>query len=612
MDFGNAEDPMVKLGRVADPVTLARTDAWSELDPASLTSHAVCVGMTGSGKTGLCIGLLEALAAHGVPILAIDPKGDLSNLALVFEDLSPVRFARWVTSGDPAAVAAMWAQGLAREGMGPEAMAAWRDRVDVQILTPGSEAGIPVDVLSALSDAPPHLRGDDEGLREYVTGCVGALLGLIGREGDPIKDPAAILIAMVLRDAFEAGRSMPLDRLISAVVDPPFSQVGSFAVDAFLPRARRLELARSLNAVMASPAFAGWRRGVALDVGAWLTPDPSGKTPVRVVYLAHLDDRQRMFFVTLLLHAVVAWTRRLPGTQDLRALVYFDEVMGYLPPHPRNPPSKAPVLTLMKQARAVGVGVMLVTQNPVDIDYKAMSNAGTWLVGRLLTRQDRQRVLDGLSTAGVDTSQLDDLITRLPSRTFLVRGSGPPRAVCSRHTFSYLRGPLTRAEVAALGQTWTAAPSTLSAELRSAPPLPEGLPARWLLREGLSALGLQAGEPVQWRPAIYARFQVQFDEPGYLADEVVHRLLWPADPEGEPKPVALADPWLGRVPVEGGTYAPAPAWLADAKDVAELRSSWVTVVRMSARHEGPDGVLSAEREDVVVAGLVLVWVPVGG
>jgi hypothetical protein len=349
------------------------------LPPAQLTRHAVCLGMTGSGKTGLCIGLLEDLALAGVPILAIDPKGDLANLALVLNP-TPEAYAGWVPN--PEATAQAWRDGLAAAGL--DDLQTFRDAVDVRLLTPGSETGAPVDVVSALTALPAGLAADPEARREYALGAVTALLGLIQHRGaaEALTDPAAILLCRLLEDAFARGEALPLDRLIPAVVDPPISQVGVFHVDTFLPRDERLELAKRLNTVLASPGFTAGRRGAPLDIDAWLAPR-DGKTPITVLYLAHLDEPGRRFFLTLLLHAVVGWSRRQPGTPDLRACLYLDEVAGWLPPHPANPPTKWPILTLLKQARAVGVGVMLATQNPVDINYKAMSNAGTWLVGRL-------------------------------------------------------------------------------------------------------------------------------------------------------------------------------------------------------------------------------------
>ena len=563
---------MIHLGPRCDLDDLQPGAERALLDPASLTRHAVCLGATGSGKTGLCVGLLESLALAGVPVLAIDPKGDLANIALVFDRLTPDRLAPWVP--EPEAVAARWSAALAAEGRSEADLAAFRRSVDVVVLTPGSEAGRPVDVTTALGQAPAGL--DAEGRREYVTGAVSALLGLIGRVADPLTDPSAILLARLLGDAFAAGRTLPLEALVTAVVDPPFEYVGQLTLEDFLPRDERLKLARALNAVLSSPAFAPWRQGVPLDVEGWLRPGP--RTPVVVVYLAHLDDAQRMFFVTLLLHAVVAWSRRLPGSSALRALVYFDEVMGYLPPHPRNPPSKAPVITLLKQARAVGVGVMLCTQNPVDMDYKAMSNASTWLIGRLATRQDRARVVDGLE----DSEAVGQLIARLPPRTFVWRGDGGLRALRSRHTLALLRGPLTRREVVMLA-------GRPSADV-AAPALP--VPARWLDPAGLAAVG--AGVTGTFRLLLYGRLQVTFRDG--RPPRVEHRAAW-ADTPGVLREVVLEDGWLRKRPEEG-RYAPV-TW---PEDLAALRERWADEVARTARIDG------AKRHDVEVLGVVGVWV----
>ncbi len=596
---------MIAIGRALDPATLQPTDAPVQLDVDSLTRHAICLGATGSGKTGLCLLTLELLAQAGVPLLAIDPKGDIANMVLVPPDLTPAPFAPWVP--DPEARAAAHAAGLAADGRGPADLARWHSKVATTVYTPGSDAGVPVDVLTAVTRAPPGL--DDEGLREYTNGAVSALLALIDRPGDPRTHPPAILLAMLLGDAFQAGRALPIEELIPAVVDPPFTHVGSFPVDTFLPRDDRMELARALNAVVSSPSFVPWRRGVPLDVEAWLTPKPGEKTPVTVIYLAHLDDAQRMFFVTLLLNAVVAWTRRLPGSASLRALVYFDEVMGYLPPYPRTPPSKVPVLTLLKQARGVGVGVMLCSQNPVDVDYKAMSNAGTWLIGRLNTRQDRARVVDGLE----DAEQAAEFVARLPLRGFWMRTERGTALLRSRHTLALLRGPLTRREVALLGQTWVGSDGRSSAVLRAPPPLPAALSPRWLLPDGLGALGLELPRAaVHYRPAIYARLRVRFSSRGLEEVRVVHRLAWPAtaDPTATALPLALADAWLLKGPPGAATYEPAPADLHDDMAVVRLREGWEGVVSCEESAETEDGRrVLARRGDVEALGVVLVWVP---
>jgi hypothetical protein len=627
--------PTLRLGRALDPATLTATGQPATLDTDALTRHAVCVGMTGSGKTGVCIGLLEQLAGAGVPILAIDPKGDLANLALVLDNRRPEQFAPWV---DPAeatrkgltvpqlaeATAARWRKGLADDGVTDADVAAWKAKVAVTVYTPGSEAGVPVDVLTALTSAPRGLRESPEDLREYVTGAVSALLGLVGREANPLTDPASILLARLLGDAFRQGLSMPLSKLIPAVIDPPFQELGYFALDEAIPPDARQQLARELNAVVSSPAFAGWLTGEALDVAAWMKPGADGRTPVRVLSLAHLDDAQRQFFVTLLMHAVVAWSRQLPGTGALRALVYFDEVAGYLPPHPKDPPTKAPVLTLMKQARSVGVGVMLCTQNPVDVDYKAMSNAGTWLIGRLQTKQDRARVVGGLQAAigEEDAGGIDALIGKLPKRTFVWRTaeSASASVLESRFVMSFLRGPLTRREIAGLGQKWGAA-----AGATSKPTLPPGLPERWLLPAGAAVVwqgvlrpDRQArSEAPAWEAALYARLKVRFVAQGTIEERIVHWFSRLIELEMPPRPVVLDDAWLGRAepvlePGKTRGYHAIPDTAGIESRLQRVRAQWLESVRENevwrrTMEDGEERVVRAERRAVEVVGWALVW-----
>jgi hypothetical protein len=605
---------VIPLGHALDPGTLEPAGGAATLDPAELTRHAVCVGMTGSGKTGLCVGLLESLAQSGVPVLALDPKGDLANLALALDPANPAEFEPWVDPAEAArrgmdvptlaaATAAAWGRALEEDGVAGDALAARRRAVEVVVHTPGSEAGVPVDVFTALTRAPDGL--DPEGLREYVTGAVQALLALVGLPGDALTDPRAILLARVLGDAFAAGEAVPFDVVLPRLVDPPFRTLGYFAVDEVLPREARTELALALNNVAASPAFRAWLTGVPLDVAAWLAPTASGRTPLRVLSLAHLDDRQRSFFVTMVLHAVVAWTRRLPGSGRLRALVYFDEVAGYLPPHPKDPPTKAPVLTLLKQARSVGVGVVLCTQNPVDVDYKALSNAATWFVGRLQTRQDRARVVDGLVAAagGADAAEVDELLGRLPRRAFVWRTAEQPaaRVLRTRQVLCWLRGPLTKKEIAALGQVWTPAAPPDDGRFGDPPPVPPDTPVRWLSPEGHAAVGLVEGGG--WEPSVYARFRVVLEAPGHHEERLVHRWLRAGAPE--PEPTELQDSWLRRSePDGGGRYPPVPADLVGAR----LRRGWAEALLHGESVPLPDGRLARpDRGGVTLVGWALVW-----
>ncbi len=594
------------LGRWVDPDGTASA-APAGIEPDRLVRHAVCVGMTGSGKTGLCVGLLEELALSGVPILAIDPKGDLANLALAFRDPAAADFLPWIDPGEvrrqgtdalglASRLAESWRAGLASSGVEPARSVAFAERVEVTVHTPGSAAGVPIDVLGAIRGAPRGVAPGEEAWTDAVNGAVAAILGLVGVEADPVKDPAHLVLARITSEAWAASEALDLERLVVRLVDPPFAKIGVFPVDTFFPRPDRLELAMSLNAVAASPSFAVWSQGPALDLDVLL--DASVKTPVRVLYLAHLDDAQRMFFLTLLLHRIVAWTRRLPGTSALRALVYFDEVYGYLPPHPRDPPTRRPLLTLLKQARAVGVGTMLVTQNPIDLDYSALSNTGIWFVGRLNTAQDRARALDGLASAGGgDTADLSRIVESLPTRNFLVRDvSAPaPRVLATRHTLSWLRGPLTLREIEQLpGRTGVAAPPAVAAaapllddlsELRAdPPPAPAGFDYRFLdpgvvfaSRLGDRFAGVarpRRPDGVRiWEPALHAHVRLRFDEGReFQSEREEHRLWFPLDADGlgapDDPPFEPTD-FLPSAP-PGGRYAALPALVDETRELQAL------------------------------------------
>lgn len=448
------------------------------LDADKLRTHGVIVGMTGSGKTGLSLVLLEELVRAGVPIVAIDPKGDLGSLGLLFAGLAPEHFAPWVEGADPAEVAERWRTGLAKWRLDDSHVDHLASRLDLRLYTPGSSAGRSVDVLGAFRRPPAHILADTEARRQLVSTTVSGLLGLTGREADPVRDPAHVVMSRILDDAWSAGQDPDLEALILALVDPPFERVGVFAVDRFFPSKARMDLAMDLNAVLASPAFQAWRHGDPLDLDRLLAApaSESAPVPVSIITLSHLPEAQRRFFLSILLGRLQAWSRRQPGTEGLRAALVFDEVAGYLPPHPKNPATKGPLLTLMKQARAVGLGVVLCTQNPVDLDYKALSNAGTWMVGRLQTKQDRDRLL-----AGIGRRDLDSAVEGLGKREFLVHVAGrEPSLIASRHAMCFLRGPLTPVEIRKLAGAAPPAqsPKTPSVKSSSAPPpLPPPLPS---------------------------------------------------------------------------------------------------------------------------------------
>ena len=452
------------LGQEYDLAQAKRLDNLIMYDARDLTTHAVCVGMTGSGKTGLCIDLLEEAAIDGVPAIMIDPKGDITNLLLTFPDLKPSDFEPWVNADDArrkgmapadyaAYIADSWRKGLADWGQGSERIRLLKQSADFSIYTPGSDSGIPVSILASLKAPALTWSENVESLREQIQGTVAALLGLVGIEADPLQSREHILLSNIFEHYWSQGQDLDLSRLISAVQSPPLQKVGVFDVDTFFPQKDRFGLAMALNNIMAAPSFGAWLQGQPLDISSLLFT-PAGKPRHSIFYIAHLSDPERMFFVTLLLEQIVTWVRQQSGTTSLRALLYFDELFGFFPPV-ANPPSKQPLLTLLKQARAFGLGVVLTTQNPVDIDYKGLSNAGTWLIGKLQTDQDKARVLDGLDSAStvagaaLNRSQIDRAISALTSRVFLMHDVHQDRPVIfqTRWAMSYLRGPLTRPQV---------------------------------------------------------------------------------------------------------------------------------------------------------------------
>ncbi len=436
-------------------------------DAKDLTTHAVCVGMTGSGKTGLCISLLEEAAIDGIPTIAIDPKGDLGNMMLTFPTLSADDFRPWVDSAEAgrkgmepdeyaAATAKKWKEGLADWGQKPSRIRRLREAADIAIYTPGSTAGLPLTVLGSFAAPPEDVRNDADAFRERISASAAGLLALVGIEADPIQSREHILLSTLLQNAWLEGRDMDIPDLIAQVQSPPIEKVGVMDVDTFFPSTDRFELAMRLNSLIASPGFAAWMEGEPLEIPRLMWA-PDGRPRIAILSIAHLSDAERMFFVTLLLNELVTWMRTQSGTPSLRALLYMDEVFGYFPPT-ANPPSKTPMLTLLKQARAYGVGVVLATQNPVDLDYKGLSNAGTWFLGRLQTERDKLRVLEGLEGASAqagstfDRQVMERILAGLDSRVFLMNNvhDDAPVLFHTRWAMSYLRGPLTSSQIETL------------------------------------------------------------------------------------------------------------------------------------------------------------------
>ncbi|QSX09401.1 DUF87 domain-containing protein [Alkalibacter rhizosphaerae] len=446
------------LGKTYDMKEKKLLEDLTLIKSKDLTTHAAIIGMTGSGKTGLGVALMEEAAMDKIPVIAIDPKGDLSNLALTFPDLSKEDFMPWVSPSEAAnkgmdpeayakAQADLWRKGLADWGQDPQRIQQMRNNIDIRVYTPGSSAGIGVQAVRSFE---PPLNGPDndpDGYREQLQTTVTGVLTLVGMESDPLTGKEHILLASIMDHYWRQGRGLTMEELIGAVQNPPLEKVGVLDMESFYPSKERFELAMKINNLLASPGFQAWMEGDPLSIPDFLHNE-EGKPRISVFSIAHLSDRERMFFVTMLLNELVGWMRTQSGTGSLRAILYMDELFGYLPPT-ANPPSKTPLLTLLKQARAFGLGLILSTQNPVDLDYKALSNIGTWFIGRLQTERDKDRVLAGLEGAasgGVFNKQeTEQLLAGLGQRTFYLHSvhENEPEIFQTRWVMSYLAGPMT-------------------------------------------------------------------------------------------------------------------------------------------------------------------------
>jgi hypothetical protein len=505
-----------------------------------LVTHAVCVGMTGSGKTGLCISLLEEAAIDGIPALIIDPKGDLANLLLTFPELQGEDFAPWVNMEDaarkgipaaeyPTQQANLWKDGLAKWGQDGARIARLKESADFTVFTPGSNAGVPVSVMKSFGAPSPELAADREQLRERISATATALLALVGIDADPIQSREHILVSTILDAAWKEQKDLDLAILIQQIQAPPVTRIGVLDVEAFFPSKDRFKLAMALNNLLASPGFEVWLEGEALDVGNLLYTK-AGKPRHSIFSIAHLNDAERMFFVSLLLNQTLSWMRSQAGTTSLRAILYMDEIFGFFPPV-ANPPSKTPLLTLLKQARAFGLGVVLATQNPVDLDYKGLSNAGTWFIGRLQTDRDKQRVLDGLegaaaSSGGVrfDRGRMEEILAGLGNRVFLMNNvhDDGPEIFETRWALSYLRGPMTRTQIKQLmeGRQSTAAPAAAPAAAQArVPHAVSAGKAKPVIPPGVEEKFAPAGSNPVYEPCLLCAAQVRFVEPKKKVDE---------------------------------------------------------------------------------------------
>ncbi len=608
------------LGRRVDPQS-GETGAEPVLyDAKDLTTHAVCVGMTGSGKTGLGVTLLEEAAIDGIPIVAIDPKGDLANLLLTFPALRPADFEPWIDPGDAArkgrsvaqhasATAAMWREGLRDWGQEPARIGRFAEACERRVLTPGSRAGLPVNVLGSLAAPPAALRDDAEALRERVVGAVSGLLGLLGLDADPLQSREHILLATLFERAWREGRDLDLATLIHQLQRPPVERVGVIDLESFFPTRERAVFAMRVNNLLASPGFELWLEGESLRA-ADLLFGPGGVPRLSIVSIAHLSDAERMFVVTQVLSELVSWMRTRPGSSSLRALLYMDEVFGYLPPI-ANPPSKGPMLTLLKQARAFGVGCVLATQNPVDLDYKALSNAGTWFLGRLQTERDKARVLDGLegadAGASLDRTRVDALLSGLQSRVFLMHNvhEDEPVLYHTRWALSYLAGPMTREQIRALREGPAdaideRAPATTPAESVATPaPPPEAGPADVGAERPVVPAQVQEGflpvceppgpgETLLYTPSLLAEADLHYTRASAELD------LWRRSAVFAPLGARGADPWTGMrdlgarpeldaEPEAGAAFAPLGAAASRATSYTRWRKRLASVLYRERR-----------------------------
>ena len=532
------------LGREYDMVTRKRRDDLLLYDSKDLTTHGVIIGMTGSGKTGLGIALLEEALIDNIPVIAIDPKGDLTNLVLSFPQMQAQDLRPWVNEQDAlnagltpeqfaAKQADLWRKGLGDWGQDIARIARLKEAADFAVYTPGSSAGLPVSVLRSFAPPPVHVGQDKDLLRERIQTTATSLLALLGMEADPITSREHILVSNIFESAWAAGKALDLAGLIRAIQTPPFERIGVMDLDAFYPAKERFQLAMRLNNLLAAPGFEAWLEGDPLNINRMLFTD-SGRPRASIFTISHLSDAERMFFVSMLLNEVLAWMRAQAGTSSLRAILYMDEIFGYFPPV-KNPPSKAPLLTLLKQARAFGIGIVLSTQNPVDLDYKGLSNTGSWFIGRLQTERDKERVLAGLEGAaagtGFDRGRMEEILAGLGKRVFLLNNvhENAPVTFETRWVLSYLSGPLTReqikvlmadkkstAAVAASPQA-EAAPATRGAAVTTAPSA--GQPP--VVAPGIKVMYLAAsgaGQGLIYYPAVAGWLDVYYSSAKYQVD----------------------------------------------------------------------------------------------
>lgn len=565
-------------------------------DSKDLTTHAVCVGMTGSGKTGLGIALLEEAGLDKVPCLIIDPKGDLTNLLLTFPKLSGQDFLPWIDLAEAERngmtpenyaekVATTWKDGLAKWDEDGARIQQLKDTAEMIIYTPASRSGVPLSILSSFDPPAKEVLLDSELLRDQVLSVTSSLLGLIGINADPIKSRELILISTLIEQAWKQNKSVDIAGLIQQIQKPPFEKIGALDVDTFFPAKDRLALSISLNNLLASPQFQAWMQGGPLDIQQLLYTK-EGKPKLSILSIAHLSDAERMFFVTLLLNATISWMRKQPGTSNLRALLYMDEIFGFFPPT-AAPPSKKPMLTLLKQARAFGLGIVLATQNPVDLDYKGLANCGTWFIGKLQTDRDKAKVIEGLKVASngnMQTDTLDKMLAQAGNRMFILRSvhEKEPKLFQTRWTLSYLRGPLTLPQIASLMQKFIKEDASMTKHLTK-----EEIANKPIIPEGITELYLNQNKSgvTHYKPYVAGFAKLHFVDSKNKIDEWQQiTLLAELDDDGKTAHWDTATPLsdgknaLEKTALPNATFENVPAGLLQEKTFASLEKTFASAL----------------------------------
>jgi hypothetical protein len=604
------------LGKEYDLASRKRREGLLLYDSKDLTTHAVIIGMTGSGKTGLGIALLEEALIDNIPIIAIDPKGDLTNLVLTFPQLRAQDLRPWVNEQDAlnagltpeqfaAKQADLWRKGLGSWGQDAARIARLKDAADFAVYTPGSSAGMPVSVLRSFAPPPQAVGQDTDLLRERIQTTATSLLALLGIDADPITSREHILVSNILESIWASGKALDLAGLIRAIQTPPFERIGVMDLDAFYPAKERFKLAMRLNNLLAAPGFEAWLEGDPLNINRMLFTD-SGRPRASIFTISHLSDAERMFFVSMLLNEILAWMRTQTGTSSLRAILYMDEIFGYFPPV-KNPPSKAPLLTLLKQARAFGLGVVLSTQNPVDLDYKGLSNTGSWFIGRLQTDRDKERVLAGLEGAaagtGFDRGRMEEVLAGLGKRVFLLNNvhENAPVTFETRWVLSYLRGPLTREQIKIL----MADKKSATAPAPAASPQPAAAPAAAgagappassageppVVAPGINVMYLAAsgaGQGLMYYPAVAGWLDVYYSSAKYKVD-VARKLAVAAILEDGPvaadwdqaEEIGLSPDDLQTSPLSGASFAELPSEAEKVKSYNKWNKDLLRWVRQN-------------------------------